>query len=270
MSCDNGITIKKYILSGETGADGAKGDPGEATQLPIDATDVNVTNDGFTTVQDALDHLLLAPMVINNFSAATLLFENRLSTHASADFDILWVWEVSKDIVAPGLQTLVGPVEMTPVVLVNTDRSKLVSLENFNTTSNFTLTVTDEVGNVTAAVVPVVFTNNVYWGDKAIPGAIDSAFILALNDGDSPSLQTTNVIDVYSTTDPSAVTPNEEYFWFATEANRPAPTFKVGGFPFDMQLPTLVSFTNNFGHTVNYNVYRSTNHSLSTIFVNIT
>lgn len=270
MSCenDNGLTIKKYILSGETGADGPIGPAGEGVELPIDATDVNVTNIGYDTVQEALDFLLLVPMAIQNFSTPTVLFENRLSTHASADFNLVWEWTLNKTIIPPGNQTLIGPIEMTPVTLEVGDRTKTVTMTNFNTTRSFNLTVTDELGTSVFAIVEVAFTNNIYFGDVAIPGAVNSAFILSLIGGGSPSLQTTNIIDLYSTTDPAANP--KTYFWFASAVSNGVPIFKSGGFLMDMQAAIPVTFTNNFGHVENYNVYRSTNHSLSTIFVNIT
>jgi len=259
-SCED-LTIKKYIFTGEQGEKGDKGDPGDSVAFPIAASNISVTNAGFSTAQEIFDYLLFAPMTINSFTTPTILFENRASTDASADFTILWSWALSKAIVSPGSQTLTGPGTMTPVSLVLADRSKLVTMTDFNTTSNFTLTVTDELGTPTSAIVPITFTNKIYYGDAAIPGAIDSTFILSL----TGSLQSTNTKTIASDTDAT------KYFWFATPTAYGTPTFMVGAFPMDMQTPVAVSpFTNSLGHTENYNVYRATNHSLGAIFVDVT
>lgn len=260
MGCED-LTIKKYIFTGETGATGPQGPPGESIQLPIPAADISVTNVGFSNAQEIFDFLLFAALSITNFSTVTILFENRSSTDASADFTILWSWTLSKAIVTPGSQTLTGPVEMTPVSLTNSERSKLVTLTDFNTNRNFTLEVTDEFGTPTSATVLVSFTNKIYYGDAAIPGAVNDTFILSL----SNSLQINNTSNVASNTGAA------EYFWFATPVAYGTPTFMVGAFPMDMQAPIAVTpFTNNLGHTENYNVYRATNHSLGAIFVDIT
>jgi hypothetical protein len=263
QTCED-LTIKQIIIGGKDGAPGVPGPPGSSIQLPITANDVTVTNAGFTTVQDVLDDLLFVPVNIESFETPVTLFENRGSTDASADFTMNFEWTLNKSIVG-GSQTLLGPAEMTPESLTAADRDKLVTLTDFNTTSIFTLTSTEASGGISVVPKTITFTNKIYYGDRAIPGAVDDNFIQALEN----VLQTTTTINVNSNT-PASDNP-KTYFWYAyPTSGYGTPLFTVGGFPLDTQPPILVSYTNLLGHTENYNVIRATNHSLGSIFVNIT
>jgi len=263
MSCED-LTIKKYILSGPKGDKGDKGDSGDAASFPIEAINISVTNPGYANLQEVLDALLYVPITIDSFTTVTVLFENRASTDASADFTIQFNWSVTGTDVA---QTLVGPTEMTPVSIAAGVRVKTVTMTNFNTNETFTLTV-DDGQQQPYSNIQIDFTNNLYYGDSVIPGLIDEDFIKTLN----TSLQKTKVITV--PTDLSAST----YFWFAVPVAYGTPIFKdaTTGFAYDMQDPLPFTagngniFNNNLGHTEDYYLYRSTNAGPFTSGIEIT
>ena len=262
QSCED-LVLKKIIIGGEDGAQGPAGPPGPGVEFPIEATNISVTNAGYNNLQEVIDYLLFVPLNITSFTTPVTLFEKRGSSDPSADFTMNFTWAVNKTL-SGGSQTLTGPAAMTPVTLTTGERTKLVTLTDFNSTSTFTLQTTEASGGTDIAALQVSFVNNIYYGDAAIPGAVDSAFIQSL----IPKLQSTFVTNVNSNT--LASDNPKKYFWFAYPVAYGTPTLKVGAFPLDAQPPVLVSFTNTLGHTEDYNVIRATNHSLGSIFIDIT
>jgi hypothetical protein len=262
QSCED-LVIKKIIIGGENGAQGPAGPPGPGVTFPIAASNISVTNTGYNNLQEVLDYLLYVPLNINSFTTPVTLFEKRGSTDPSADFTMNFTWSINR-VITGGSQTLTGPGAMTPVSLTTAERSKLVTLTDFNTTSTFSLITTDSAGATDTAARQITFANRIYYGDAVIPGSINSAFIQSL----SNKLQTTFVTNVNSNT--LASDNPKKYFWFAYPVAYGTPTLMVGAFPLDTQAPVLVSFTNTLGHTENYNVVRATNHSLGSIFIDIT
>ena len=262
-SCED-IVIKKYVLTGPAGPKGDKGDPGDAVSFPIEAVNISVTNPGYNNLQEVLDELLYVPVNINSFSTPTTLFENRASTDPSADFTMGFTWSIGG---TPTAQTFTGPSEMTPVTLTAGQRAVTVTMTNFNTQESFILSVDDGKTVVTATKV-IKFANKIYYGDAAIPGSLDEAFIKSL----TSSLQETKDAVIPSTTSVST------YFWFALPVAYGTPVFKdaATGFGIDMQDPIPFTaangniFNNNLGYSEDYYLYRSTNNNLGTITVEVT
>ena len=258
-SCEK-IVLKEYVLSGPQGEDGVKGDPGETVAFPIAASNISVTNAGFNTAQEVFDFLLYNDPIINSFTTGTYLFENRLASHISADFDISFAWSLSKAITS---QTLTGPIEMTPEALVSGDRGKVVTMTNFNTNRSFTLEIDDGEGrelSVTSNTINLEFTNNLYFGDSVIPGLIDADFIKTL----PSNLQKTLDLQTISSTTIGT------YWWIAVPIAYGAPYVvdNQTGFGIDMQAPipftigTGNQFVNDLDHPEDYNLYRTTNDNL--------
>lgn len=98
------------------------------------------------------------------------------------------------------------------------------------------------------------FLNRVYWGAKAAPAQIDSAFILGLGSSElSGSRARTKTVTAGA----------GQYIWFAYPARLGAATFKVGGFEGGFTLVDgSFSHTNASGYTEAYRVYRSDNAGL--------
>lgn len=254
-SCEK-IVLKEYILSGQKGDDGIQGEPGETVAFPIAASNISVTNAGFSTAQDIFDFLLYLPPLINTFTTGIVLYEKRLASHASADFDFSFSWSLNKGITS---QTLTGPIEMTPVALDPADRGKTVTMTNFNTNRDFTLEIDDgeaRASSVTSKTIAVEFANKIYFGDSVIPGLTDAAFIKTL-----PSIvQKTFDLETISTTTTNT------YWWIAVPVAYGAPYVSDNGtgFAIDMQDPlpfTLGNgnqFVNDLDHAEDYNLYRTT------------
>lgn len=251
--CEDFI-IKKVIIGGEKGDTGPQGPPGEGVSLPIAAADVTVANVGYTTVQDVINALLYITPQITGFITPVTLLENRSSTDSSADFLMNFSWGVNKILAS---QTLVGPAQMTPVTLTADQVAAVVTLTDFNTSSTFTLTITDTEGGTDVATITVTFTNKIYYGDAAIPGAIDSTFINSL----SSKLQATSTTNVQTNT--------TDYFWFACPVAYGIPNFVAGGFTFAMEAPITIPHTNAYGHTEDYYVFRATNNNLGGLDIEI-
>ena len=254
-SCES-IVLKEYVLSGPKGEDGIQGPAGDTVAFPIAASNISVTNAGFTNAQEIFDFLLYTAPIISNFSTGTVLYENRLASDPSADFTLSWSWSLNKGITS---QTLTGPIEMTPVSLLAADRGKVVTMTNFNTNRTFTLEVDDGEGranSVTSSAVAVEFTNRIYFGDSVIPGLIDENFIKTL-----PSVvQKTFNLETLSTTT------TDTFWWIAVPVAYGAPYVSDNqtGFAIDMQnaIPftagTGNQFTNDLGYAEDYNLYRTT------------
>ena len=98
------------------------------------------------------------------------------------------------------------------------------------------------------------FLNRVYWGAKAAPAQIDSAFILGLGNSElSGSRARTKTVTAGA----------GQYIWFAYPARLGAATFKVGGFDGGFTLVSdSFSHTNASGYAEAYRVYRSDNAGL--------
>lgn len=62
--------------------------------------------------------------------------------------------------------------------------------------------------------------------------------------------------------------PNE-YIYYAIPTSFGTPTFYVGGFEGGFHLDSTVDFTNSYGITTNYSIYRSDNHSLGNTTVTV-
>lgn len=261
-SCEK-IVLKEYVLSGPKGDKGDKGDSGDAVSFPIAASNISVTNDGFANAQEVFDFLLYIPVTINSFSTSPTLFENRDAGHASADFTMGFNWSLNKTIVS---QTLVGPAEMTPVALIDTDRSKTVTMTNYNTGETFTLEVNDGT-TIVSANINTVFTNKIYFGDAAIPGVTDETFIKSL----PSSLQIANTIQT-----PSSTTAGT-YWWFAAPVAYGVPNITDAATGFGIDMDTAIpftlgngnQFTNDLAYSEDYNLYRTTNDNLGAITMDV-
>lgn len=161
---------------------------------------------------------------------------------------VTFTWTYNKDMVS---QTLTGC-----DLADETVRTATYSTE-FNSNKTFTLSASDGT-NSTSANKAFTFQNKVHHGSASIPASYDSAFILSLNGALKGSKGGT-----YTTTVGSG-----EYFYIAMPTsfnNSDVLTGKIGGFDTDFSKVATVSHTNASGYTCDYNIYKSTNHSLGSI-----
>lgn len=243
MTCGNSkFVVREINLGGTQGPAGDTGPQGPAGPTPstMNADQILVTNEGYINAQEIFDDLLYVPIEITSFSGGATQYElGRLLT------SITFNWTINKTVTS---QTLAGPPEMTPVVLTAGQRSVTVTLANLSSNATFTLTADDGVTPVDADF-NVSFVNRNYFGDVVIPGLIDSAFVLSL-----PSILKANRSHTYTS---DAI--GTQYNWYCYPTRYGTPTFYAGGFEGGWQLIQTLSFTNNYGYTEDYEIWRSEN-----------
>ncbi len=247
MSCKGAkYIIKEIIISSDTGLQGPQGIPGIQgppgtipTTYPADQ--VTVTNLGYSFAQEIFDFLLYVNPVISGFSGGPTQYELGLLLTS-----LSFTWSLNKNVVS---QTLVGPAEMTPVVLTAGQRSVTVILANLSSNSTFTLTV-DDGQNQVQSNFNISFVNRNYFGDAIIPGTIDDTFVKSLQSILKANRSHNYIIDAVGA----------QYNWYCHPSRYGTPTFYANGFEGGWSLiTTLVGFTNDFGYSEDYSIWRSDN-----------
>jgi hypothetical protein len=251
MSC-----TKRYIIVVDQnlskGEKGDKGDPGDngLGALPLSTDDVlyGPTNQ---TLSEILAELLYLALEITSFTGTSQYEKGQVLT------SIFLSWGYNKAIQT---QSITGTGVVPPTLLVG-DTSKTVTLSNVSTDTVITLTADDVIGDGHAAktaTLELKFLNKIYWG-KAVIGTINSAFILSLQ-GELKQNRIKSFVED---------TGLNEYIWFCSPVAYGAATFIADGFVGGFQLETTISFTNASGHTEDYYVYRSVNHNLGSINIDV-
>lgn len=234
--------IKEIIVAGEEGIQGPPGEQGPPGPTPesMEASKITVTNPGYANQQEINDFLLYVPVNIISFSGGVSEYE--LGQVLTA---MTFNWVLNKDVIT---QTLVGPPEMTPEVLTAAQRSVTVVLADLSSNATFTLTADDntqqDIQNFN-----VSFFNKNYYGDAIIPGVIDSTFIKTLSNILKGNRSHSYVTDAVGS----------EYNWYCHPDRYGTPTFYANGFEGGWSLVDTISFTNDFGYTEDYKVWRSDN-----------
>ena len=100
--------------------------------------------------------------------------------------------------------------------------------------------------------VSINFYNGKYYGASPVPSTYDSDFIMSLN-----KTLTNNKNGSFSV---NCLANN--YIYFAIPTRFGKPIFNVGGFEGGFDLVATISFTNKFGYTEDYNIYKSENENL--------
>lgn len=246
MSCSDKKNIVKEIhindaegLQGPPGPAGPAGPPGPPPDS-FPADDVLLDGLAYANVQELAEALLYEVIVIQSFSAGATQYD--LGRQLTA---LTFNWSLSKGIVS---QTLTGPPEMTPVTLTAGQRSVSVSLANLSSNATFTLTV-DDGTNTVQSNFSIQFNNRNFFGDAVIPGTINSAFLLSLQ-----SILKSNRSHSYNTE-----ATGSQYNWYCFPTRYGTPTFYYNGFVGSFSKIQTLSFTNAYGYTEDYEIYRSDN-----------
>lgn len=140
-------------------------------------------------------------------------------------------------------------------------------VKGISSTSSYTVSGTRKDGKkeTKPATASVYFYNKYYFGCAADPGKLSDAeystFIKTLTtdsklSGSRPTFTKTKTVNC----------PANQYVWLAYPSRLGASSFKVNGFNGNFEEPIIVKeFANNSGHTEEYYLYRSTEHSLGLI-----
>ena len=202
-----------------------------------------------TNVEECLDAIIAKIYYVNPSITSFTCNPSRTAYEMGEKVtSVTFTWTYNKDMVS---QTLTGC-----DLADETVRTATYSTE-FNSNKTFTLSASDGT-NSTSANKSFTFQNKVHHGSASIPSTYDSAFILSLNGALKGSKGGT-----YTTTVGFG-----EYFYIAMPTsfnNSDVLTGKIGGFDTDFGKVATVSHTNASGYTCDYNIYKSTNHSLGSI-----
>jgi len=252
-NCDQILVPVVGGVPGPAGPQGPAGPPGPGTTLPLPATSVSVANSGFANLQEAIDYLLYVPIAIESFTVPVTVYQIGSSV---STLNFTWVLSLP-----PVSQALTGP-NLTPPTLAATARTHSATLAAplaptvVGTSYTYQLAVTDSMTTKTATR-SISFLNNIYYGDAAIPGALNSAFVNSL----TKVLQATRSRS-YTTNAGAGV-----YNWFAHRSALGTAVFTVGGFVGGFEAPVVIAVTNSNGFTEDYKVYRSTNPNIGPVGV---
>lgn len=246
MSSSKKPVRKRYLLRkppsqtiGPAGPQGPAG-PAGTISLPLSSDNVDYRGDDLTGV---LDGLLYVNPLITAFAAPASPFEKgQILT------SINLTWAYNKAVTS---QTIPATAIVVSPTLLNTDRAKVVTLNN--AASDFGITLNgDDGSNVASQTLDIKFLNKIYFGQAIVPGVMNSAFILSLPHEFATSRLKEFIVNLGV----------NSYAWFAYPTSMGLATFKTNGFSGGFDPPATVSFTNASGHTENYYVYRSTNSNL--------
>ena len=195
------------------------------------------------TIESALDELMYKPIVISSLSLSKTIAEmGEVVTGLKA----FWTYNKS-----PTTQSFDG------ITLDNAVRSHDIDGE-ITSNKSYRLTASDGKTNVSRNV-GINFYNGKYYGASLEPIGYDSSFVMTLNK------QLTN----NKNGDFSVNCMTNQYIFFAIPTRFGKPTFKVGGFEGGFMLVNTIKFTNKFGYTEDYNIYKSENASLGNTTVSI-
>lgn len=212
----------------------------------FDSEDVSYTNGTFTNVKQALDHLLYVPLTISFITNANTSLEKG-NIVANPTF----TWSYSKDIVQ---QNIDGEV-------LDIDARTYAYNGNITTNKTVTLTANDGTKDFNKSV-SFSFYDAIYSTSATLTDVIDSEFVTAFKNkklaNNCKGDYTINCVD-------------GEYIYFAIPSSMANNiTFYCGGFEGGFELVAdNTSIENIYGSTCDYDVYRSSNHSLGQTTITI-
>lgn len=195
--------------------------------------------------ENDIAELMYEPIDITAFSVTPSVAEKG-STVENASF----TWEINRD---PKTLTFDG---------TNIDSTlRKTTLTGLSVTKKKTwkLQALDERYASDSMDATLSFYNGIYYGMAAAPATVDSEFIKALG-GKVISGNAARTVNV---------TGGEGlYLWYAYPASLGAVKFNIGGFDYEYDAET-VPFTNDYGVTENYYVYKSGQPILSSVSVTV-
>lgn len=140
---------------------------------------------------------------------------------------------------------------------VGIDDRKYIETEDITSNKTYILEVSDGKNTATKSAT-VKFLNGKYYG-VAQEGTYDSDFIKGL----------TKVLAENKNGNFTVNCGEDEFIYFCIPTRFGTPRFSVGGFEGGFFKVDTIEFTNNFGYSENYDIYRSDNSSLGNTTVNV-
>ena len=213
----------------------------------FDAEDVSYSNGEFTNIKQALDSLLYKDLSITfSTSASTTLERGNVVTNP------VFNWTYSKDVV----QQIINDEVLNDLTL-------RTYTYNGNITNNKTITLKANDGTKDfSKSVSFNFYNAIYYGNQPITETIDSEFVIGLQ---------SKVLKGSCKGDYTINCANDNYIYIAIPSSITSGiVFYCGGFEGGFSLVAdNVSIENIYNSTCEYDVYRSSNHSLGQTTITI-
>ena len=207
-------------------------------------TNKNISDlsDKITSLEEQFGELTFVPIDITSFIITPNLKEKG---EVVTDAKLSWNYNVDK---AP--MTLLLNNKNIDATLKEQTIDKAISV-----TTNYTLKAIDKFGNSSEATTKIDFVNGVYYNSMEIPKEYNSDFIKSLS---------TRMLSTEKTMSLNFDVANGEYIYICTPDANGDYTFKTGGFDggFGGAPIATVNFTNEFGHTETYRIYKSDNTNL--------
>lgn len=177
---------------------------------------------------------ILNPFVITSYTISSNIFEMGSSN------EVIIKWSYNEDIKSQSIND---------EIIDNSTRSK--SYRGVNKNTNYTLKCTSVKGSSLSKNVSVNFYNGIYYGVSSSV-SYNSGLINSLTKILSNSKGRT--VNVNAT--------SGQYIYYCLPSRLGVPTFNVGGFEGGFELVSTISFTNIYGYTENYDIYKSGNSGL--------
>lgn len=222
-----------------------------------DASNVTYNNGTYTTVQEALDSLLYVPLSVSSFSMK--LGDDTYNGNAIVEMGRRFesattlTWSYNKPISSITSQVITcGGTPSTANGLTHSYNSPI--------TSNTSFTITGSDGKKSASrTINITYYNKIYYGVSSSTTYDSSLFI-----------QMTGVLsnNVSRTINVNAGEGEYVYYIFPSRLSG-SPIFSVGGFVGGFSKVATYSFSNIYGYTENYDIYRSANTNLGNVQVEI-
>ena len=216
---------------------------GEGSEMSAD------TEKRISDLEKAVADLNYSAIVINSFSASPSTAEM-----GSKVTSVALSWGVNK---TPTALTLDGS------ALGVNDKSKTVT-GTFTANKSWKLKATDERGATAEKTASLSFLNGIYYGVSDEPNTYNSAFLLSgLDRGINKVLRSSKLTSF------SESAGGNEYIYYCLPKRMGTCSFKVGGFDGGFTLVDTIAFTNAFGYTEDYFIYRSDNTGLGATTVTV-
>lgn len=226
-------------------------------KLVTDAASIPYTNANhpeITNVKQALDLLLYQETVIEMVSAPNNFGNYEIGSSISAPNTISWT---SNNTLRNKRMVVSGGSSINQVIADNVNQFTFGS--PMNVTTSFTLNANDGIKDV-SKTMSFTFTNRVIWGSS-----ISTTYDVTLIN----SLQNYRLSTGRNVGNITANAASGEYIYFCLPTSYGVPTFTVNGFIGGFEAVNNVNFTNRYGYTTEYTIYRSDNPSLGSLTINV-
>jgi hypothetical protein len=207
---------------------------------------VSVSEERLQALEKNVADLMYEPITITSFKCSPSVAE-RGEKAVTGGVETLLSWTLNKK---PERLRLNGTV---------LDSESLGSFGKVRVDTTWTLEATDDRGATDSKTTSITFVNAAYYGAAELSGPMGSAFILSLTKKLTDTRKRTITADAAA----------GQHIWYAVPVRLGACTFKVGGFAGGFDLVATVDFTNIYGYTEPYYIYRSSQTGLGETTVEV-